>query len=129
MPTEGTYKPTGALNTGTMRVVAVGQGLLVLGTPLYGPLHGPCEGPQTVKAIVVLHLGLGSTCSASRISPQPVIKTTARGGLHGLMPEPWVILPHLYEPSYGLCGVPRLVNSSVVHHYWVGVSHEQVDGP
>uniref|UniRef100_M1AQT8 Homeobox protein n=1 Tax=Solanum tuberosum TaxID=4113 RepID=M1AQT8_SOLTU len=27
------------------------------GTPYYSPLHGPCEGSQTVKVLVVLHLG------------------------------------------------------------------------
>uniref|UniRef100_M1DL72 Uncharacterized protein n=1 Tax=Solanum tuberosum TaxID=4113 RepID=M1DL72_SOLTU len=110
-------------------VVVAGQGLLVLATPLYGPLHGPCEPPRTMQATVVLHLRLGSTGSALRASPQSVLKTMTYEGLRGLMPEPWVLLPLFNEASHSSCGAPRPMKGSVVHHFWEGVNHEQVDGP
>uniref|UniRef100_M1DQC3 Uncharacterized protein n=1 Tax=Solanum tuberosum TaxID=4113 RepID=M1DQC3_SOLTU len=64
-----------------------------------------------------------------RTLPWPVIKTTGRGGLCGLRPELGCSLPSIHEPSHGSCGGPRLVKGPVVHHFWVGVNHGQVDGP
>uniref|UniRef100_M1DAK0 Uncharacterized protein n=1 Tax=Solanum tuberosum TaxID=4113 RepID=M1DAK0_SOLTU len=55
--------------------------------PNHEPYHDSCEGPRTLKATVVLQFGWWSAGSGSRTLPRPVILTTTRRGLPGLMPE------------------------------------------
>ncbi|KAH0712518.1 hypothetical protein KY289_008477 [Solanum tuberosum] len=78
--------------------------------------HPPLRSTSwTVKATVVLHLGLGAAGSRRRTHPRPVIETTTRGGLRGLsLSGSTSLLRALTRLVWrstsheGLCGSPRL---------------------